>query len=138
MIYIWIAAIVVLSLIEINTVNLTTIWFVGGAIAAAAVSFVTDDFLLQFGVFVSVGTLLLATTRKTLLRFVDKRKVATNADRVIGMEGVVTEAIAPMETGEVRVDGKRWTAFSDEELAEGTVVAVLAIDGVKLQVERRP
>lgn len=52
------------------------------------------------------------------------------------MEGIVTEDIYPASIGEVKVDGKRWSAISEEELKKGTLVTILSIDGVKLKVEK--
>lgn len=135
MIILWIIVIVILTIIEAITVNLTTIWFVGGGIAALGTSFLTDNFAVQFGVFVIVGVLLLTTTRPAAVRFLKKKSVATNADRVINMQGIVTEEITPTRTGEIQVDGKSWTAFAEEKIETGKIVRVLAIEGVKLKVE---
>lgn len=38
--------------------------------------------------------------------------------------------------GEVKVDGKRWSAVSKEKCLKGDTVKVLKIDGVKLIVEK--
>ena len=135
MMILWIIVIVILTIIEAITFNLTTIWFVGGGIAALGVSFLTDNFVIQFGVFVIVGVFLLATTRKAAVRFLMKNRVPTNADRVINMQGIVTEEIIPTRTGEIKVDGKRWTAFAEEKIEEGKIVCVVAIEGVKLKVK---
>jgi membrane protein implicated in regulation of membrane protease activity len=135
MIILWIIVIVILTIIEAATVNLTTIWFVGGGIAALGISFLTDNFAIQFGVFVIVGVLLLTTTRPAAVKFLKKKSVPTNADRVINMQGIVTEEIIPTKTGEIRVDGKRWTAFAEERIEEGKIVRVVAIEGVKLKVK---
>jgi membrane protein implicated in regulation of membrane protease activity len=135
MIILWIIVIVILTIIEAATVNLTTIWFVGGGIAALGISFLTDNFAIQFGVFVIVGVILLTTTRPAAVKFLKKKSVPTNADRVINMQGIVTEEIIPTKTGEIRVDGKRWTAFAEERIEEGKIVRVVAIEGVKLKVK---
>lgn len=79
---------------------------------------------------------MLVTTKPLLKRFIKVEQVKTNLDRVIGMKGVVTEKILPLNLGEVKVDGKKWTALSDEELDVGEVVKILNIDGVKLKVEK--
>ena len=65
----------------------------------------------------------------------DKNKQKTNLDRVVGMEGIVTEKISKNNPGEVKVDGKRWTAISDKTIEEGKTVKILKIEGVKLIVE---
>ncbi len=133
----WLAMIVFLVIIEIASINLTTIWFVASAIVSLIVSFFCNWFLLQFGIFVVLGIILLITTRPLLLKLLKVNKVKTNLDRVIGMEGVVTEDIIPLETGEVKVDGKKWSAYSTEKLEKGTLIIVEEINGVKLSVRKK-
>lgn len=76
---------------------------------------------------------------KPVVNKLRKRKVqATNLDRVIGMSGVVTSPILPNEVGEVKVDGKRWSAISsDGVISDGEMVNIVRIDGVKLIVEKK-
>ena len=58
-----------------------------------------------------------------------------NLDRIIGMDGIVTEEIKKNIVGEVKVDGKLWSAVADETIPVDTVVKVEKIDGVKLVVK---
>ena len=132
----WLAAAIVLGVIEAVTVNLVTVWFAAGSLAAMVVSFFTDSFLICFAVFVLVSLLLLLLTRPALKKYVDGKTVATNLDRVVGMRGYVTREITQNEPGEVKADGKLWSAVCEEELPEGTQVDILRIDGVKLVVRR--
>lgn len=136
MVYFWVSMIILLTIIEVCSVNLTTIWFVGSALIALIVSMFCESVFIQVCIFVILGVLLLITTKPLLKRFIKVEKVKTNLDRVIGMKGIVTERIVPLKFGEVKVDGKKWTAFSDEELNEDDVVKILSIDGVKLKVEK--
>ncbi len=135
--FFWILVIIILTIIEIASINLTTIWFVASALVSLAISFVCDNFLLQFGIFVILGIILLITTRPLLIRLLNVDKVKTNLDRVIGMDGIVTNDIVPFEVGEVKVDGKKWSAVSNSKIEVGTKIKVLGIDGVKLKVERK-
>ena len=64
------------------------------------------------------------------------KKEKTNLDRIIGMKGVVTEDIEEMNIGEIKVDGKRWSATSNTTLKVGEKVKILKINGVKVEVER--
>ena len=64
-----------------------------------------------------------------------KHNERTNLDRVIGMEAIVTVEIKKNNPGEVKVDGKKWTAISNKKIKVGTTVKVLEIEGVKLKVE---
>lgn len=135
-VFIWIVIIILLTLVEIMTINLTTIWYVVSAIIALIIAFFSNNFMLQFGVFAVAGTILLLTTRPFLKKLTAHKKEATNLDRVIGMEALVTELIDKNKIGEVKVDGKRWSAYSDQKIDVNCVVKILEIDGVKLKVER--
>ena len=134
MFYFWLAVIIFLGLVEIMTINLVSVWFVASGLVALVLSFITDSFVIQFAVFVILGIILLATTRKTLEKKLVKKE-KTNFDRVIGMKGIVTEEIKENEVGEVKVDGKRWSAVSKHSLKVGDKVKILKINGVKLEVE---
>ena len=135
MFYIWIAIIILLAIVEAMTVNLTTIWFVVSGLFALALSFINDNFMLQVGVFCLVGIILLITTRPIFKKWFSVKKENTNLDRIIGMKGIVTEEIGKNRFGEVKVDGKKWTAFADQKIKVDSTVKVLLIDGVKIKVE---
>ncbi|MBR3738003.1 MAG: NfeD family protein, partial [Eubacterium sp.] len=62
----------------------------------------------------------------------------TNADRCIGEDAVVCEEINNLEAkGQVKVDGKIWSARSSDGsiIPTDTIVTVEKIDGVKLIVK---
>ena len=135
MFYFWLVLVILLGILEGMTVNFVSIWFVISGLVTLLLSFVIDNFVIQFGIFVTLGILLLATTRKSLeKKLIQKEK--TNLDRFIGMKGVVTEEISELLVGEVKVDGKHWSATSVEPLKKGEVVRILKINGVKVEVER--
>lgn len=133
--YMWLIISIILGVVEILTVNLTTIWFVVSALVALFVSFFIDNFLIEMSIFVILGIILLITTRPLLNKLIKVKKENTNLDRVIGMVGVVTEDINKNSIGEVKVDGKRWSAISDKEIKKDTNVKILEVNGVKLKVE---
>lgn len=135
MTWIWLGIIVVLTLLELATVNLVTVWFVASAIVSLILSIFIDNFFIQFLVFVILGMILLVTTRDYLVKLIGEKSEKTNLDRVIGMEAIVTEEISKNKPGEVKVDGKRWTAVSTKKIKVDSTVKVLEIDGVKLKVE---
>ena len=63
----------------------------------------------------------------------------TNLDRVLGDTGRVTETIDNARSaGAVYVDGKTWTARSDDGavIPQGTTVKILRMEGVKLFVRK--
>lgn len=134
---IWLIIIFLLIIAEVSTINLVSIWFIASGIVSLIISIFYDNFYVQFAVFVILGIILLLTTRSFLERFIKPKKESTNLDRVIGMEAVVTEPIKKHVIGEVKVDGKRWSAISKEEFSEGEEVIVEKIDGVKLMVRKK-
>ncbi len=135
MVWIWLGIVICLIFIEILTVNLTTIWFVASGLVSLFLSIFINNYLIQFAVFVIGGVLLLIFTKQYLVNKLNFKSVKTNLDRVIGMEGVVTEDISKNNPGEVKVDGKKWTAISNKSISKGKIVYIKRIEGVKLIVE---
>lgn len=138
MTYVWLVAIIILGFIEAITEGIVSIWFVISGLLALIVSLFTDVFLIQFAIFVIVGIILMITTRSSVSKYLKVNPVRTNLDRVIGMKGIVTEDIKKDNYGEVRVDGKRWTAYSkdDKVIKKDEFVEILNIDGNKLAVKK--
>ena len=131
----WLMAFLVLTFIELITVNLVSIWFAIGSIAALISSYFTDNIYIQIIVFIVVSSVSLFLTRKIVTKLKGKDFEKTNLDRVIGKIGIVTEEITKLEPGEVKVDGKKWSAISTKKISTGSKVEILSIDGVKLKVK---
>lgn len=132
----WIITIIILVFLEAVSINLVSIWFVISGLVSLILSIFIDNFIIEFSVFVVLGAILLITTKPLLKKYFKSNNEKTNLDRVIGMKGVVTLKIEPLVIGEVKVDGKRWSAISDNVINEGELVEVLKIDGVKLIVKK--
>lgn len=132
----WLVIVILLTIIEAMTINLVSVWFIASALVSLFLSFFVSQFYIQFAVFVSLGLVLMLITRPFLVKRLTRDEVKTNLDRVVGMRGVVTEEINKNKVGEVKVDGKRWSALSDSVIKEGEEVIIMAIDGVKLVVRK--
>ena len=131
----WLVLFVILALFELATVNLVSIWFSLGALITTFVSLVTDNIMIHLAVFTISSILLLLLTKPFVKRMKKREGVPTNLDMVIGKTGVVTEKIEKDGIGEVKVLGKKWSAYSDKGVKENSKVKVLSINGVKLKVE---
>ena len=134
----WAVAIVAFGFLEGITAQLVSIWFVLGSIGALITAFCGGDIKLQLIVFVAVTLVTLIATRPIVKKRLNSKVEKTNADRCIGREAVVTEDIDNLvPTGQVKADGKIWTARSatGEKIPAGAVVTVEKIDGVKLIVK---
>lgn len=135
MFYVWFIIAVVLGIIEVLTTNLVSIWFVISALLSMIISLFTDSPLIQIGVFVIVGIALMPISKK-IYKKIKVGNISTNFDRIIGMKGIVTEDITKDNIGEVKVDGKIWSAYSDTNILKGEPVKVLSINSVKIKVEK--
>lgn len=137
MIWVWIAVIIAAVVVEAVSMQLLSIWFAIGGAAALITSFFTDSIAIQAVVFIAVSAAALVIIFPAVRRSLNKKSEKTNADRYIGKLAVVTEDISNINAkGQVKVDNQIWSARSDdgEELAVGTRVKVLRIEGVKLIV----
>ena len=135
----WLIALVALAVLEGVTVTLVSLWFALGALAALITSFFVDNIWVQFAVFLVVSLATLLVIRPLTRRYVTPSQVATNADRAVGAEGIVIQAIGNRKAqGQVTVSGAVWTARSESEevIPQGAQVRVLRIEGVKLIVTR--
>lgn len=132
----WLILVIVLTIIEVATVNLLTIWFVISGIVALILSFFIEDVAIVSTIFAVLGIFLLITTRPILKKYLPTQRERTNIDRVIGMKGIVTEEIKKNVIGEVKVDGKKWSAISNKKIEVGEEVIIDAIEGVKLVVRK--
>lgn len=135
MFYSWLILIILLSIIEMITPNLVCIWFIISGLIALISTFITDLFIIQFAVFVLGGVVLLLMTKVTNKKL-ELKKETTNFDRIIGMNGVITKEINKNNPGEVKVDGKYWTAIANENIKINTIVKIKKIDSTKLIVEK--
>ena len=131
----WMIIFIILILIELCTVNLVSIWFAVGSLASFILSFWVSDITWQIAMFVGVSFISLLLTRKIVQKLRGGKIIRTNLDRVIGQIGIVTEEITKLEPGEVKVDGKKWSAISSKKINVGSKVEILSIDGVKLNVK---
>ena len=134
---VWLALLLFFAVAEAATIALVSIWFAAGALAALLATIFTNDIWIQILLFVVVSAVTMAVVRPLARKYVLPHRVPTNADRVIGREGVITQAVDNLApAGVVVVAGMAWTARSDsgENIPEGTVVTVRRIEGVKLFV----
>ena len=74
MLWIWLGLIIVLTLLEIASKNYVTIWFVFSAAISFILSVFIDSYIIQFLVFVLLGSILLLTVRDKTIKFVKDKK----------------------------------------------------------------
>lgn len=138
---VWLGILVLLVVIELLTMGLTTIWFAGGALVATVASLFGAPLALQIILFLLVSAFLLYFTRPLAVKCFNKDRVRTNAESLVGRQAIVISEIDNLQgIGQVNVGGMEWTArtrVDGVKLPVGSVVTILAINGVKLIVEER-
>jgi len=135
---IWFIAAGILAIIEACTLGLICIWFAGGAAVAAIAAMLGASTLVQVIVFLLASIILIVLTRPLAKKHLNANVEKTNVDAIIGQEGVVEEEISPYQNGQVRADGKVWSATCGEgEIKKGAIVVIKSIKGVTLMVEEK-
>lgn len=135
----WVSAIVVFVIVEAVTAGLASIWFAIGAVAGLITDLMGGPVWLQVVWFVVISVVTLLLTRPLAQKYVNGSTQPTNADRLIGRVGIVTEDIDNVAAaGAVKIDGQVWTARSlqDGVIPAGARVIAREISGVKLIVEQ--
>ncbi len=137
---IWAVAIVAFGAIEGITFQLVSIWFVFGSIAALISAFFGAPIYVQIILWIAVSVAALLLTRPIVKRKLNTKIQPTNLDRCIGENAMVIEEIDNDNAlGQVKIDGKIWTARSVDEqiIPKNSIVKVEKIDGVKLIVSTK-
>ena len=131
----WLIIIILLSIIEAFTINLVSIWFIVSGIITLVISLFTNNIIIQIAVIILLGVILLLSTKNILQKYLTSKNEKTNYDRIIGMKGIVTEKIIKNTVGEVKVDGKLWSAYADKTIQKDSIVEVLEINSTKIKVK---
>lgn len=138
MICIWISVFVITLFIELNTADLTIIWFCVSSLVSFILSLFGISYVIQIVVFVIVSLVLLVATRPLTKNMMNKTLIRTNADRIISSIGIVTKTINPDEIGEVKVGSEYWRAISADNslIEENEKITIISFSGNKVIVSK--
>ena len=139
--YFWLILAVCFLVIELLTVGLTSIWMTGGALAAMIVSALHGPIWLQIVVFFAVTIALLYFTRPWAMKYLNRKRTATNYETILGKKVRVIDRVDNSEgSGRALYNGMEWSAraYNEEETFEKNEDAVVvAIEGVKLILAKK-
>ena len=136
----WLVLLIAFAGIEGITAGLVSIWFCAGSLVALIATWLGASLPVQIGLFAVVAVAAMALIRPRARKWLHPKMEKTNADRILGQEGVVVESIDNLSaSGQVKIDGAVWTARSagDEIIPAGTRIQVERIEGVKAIVIRK-
>ncbi len=141
---IWFLVGLVLLILEFIIPGLVIGFFGAGAWIVAIVcllsAYVAGSINAQLIIFIIASVLSLLLLRKWLKGvFIGHTKsqqdLTEDMKEFIGERAVVKEKITQKAGGKVELHGTNWEAISDEEIAEGTVVEIIAKENLTLKVK---
>jgi len=138
---IWLIAAFVLVILEIATAGFGVICFAIGAVFAALAAGIGANLTWQIIIFAVVSLLTFIFLRPVVIRFLERKSkdVKTNADALIGRQGIVSERIdAEKHTGRVAIDGDDWKAVSEDGsvIEKGKPVEIVKMDSIIVTVKQ--
>jgi len=140
--WVWLGMVVLFTVIELHSYNLTTVWLALAALIMVFLSLFLENLTTpaQILIFLAISAVLLIFTRPLAKRKFRMGKTKTNVDSLVGQHAPVVKAIAEFEKGEVKVNGQIWSAVSADGsgIALGIRCEILRVEGVKLVVRQVP
>lgn len=134
----WLIVAVILFIFEAITVGLVCIWFSFGALGAFAVSFFTENIIIQLLVFVLISAVSFLFVKPVFKRIMPERTNTNNTTRLIGKTVIVIEKITP-NSGRVKVGDISWIAkskYENDVIEINTPVIITDTNSNVLTVER--
>jgi membrane protein implicated in regulation of membrane protease activity len=132
----WLAASVVLAVVELLSMDFVLLMFGLGALAAATVTVLGPPQWLAVAVFAVVSIALLFLLRPALLqRLHSGPTLATGFSNLVGQSALVLQSVDSRE-GRVRIGAEEWSARTPDHHAieAGVEALVIAIDGASAVV----
>jgi membrane protein implicated in regulation of membrane protease activity len=134
--WLWTIFAVVMAIGEIFTAGFFLLPFAIGAAAAAILAWAGAAVLAQWLVFFGVSVFALAYLRRFITRQDESDQPKVGANRWVGTEGIVLEAVDPASgSGMVKIESEEWRATAPQAIAAGSRVVVMEVRGARLVVE---
>lgn len=135
--YIWLIAFLVFLGLEIITPGVFFfLCFSTGAVFSMLASLLGATFQTELIIFCVISVASLLIIRPLFKMYMDKKKIDTNVDSLIGAPAIVIEEIKAKSNGKVKVGGEIWLAVCKEDVEIGSNVVIEAVDGTKLIVKK--
>ena len=139
--WVWLAVVVIATVVELMTLDMTSIWFAFSGIVALILSaFEQINWVIQLVTFIVLSAAMMIglrpICRKFFLRHMNEK---TNVDSLIGKKVYMLSTAKFGESGSVKIADVIWTAIPTKEedtIEAGTIVEIVAIQGNKLIVNQ--
>ena len=135
MVWIWLAVTVIAIVVEIITPELVSLWFAIGGIVGIAFSFIPGlPWWGEIIIFAVLSMILLLSLRPVLSKYLKRKSLATNVDRLIGQDiRMITQADFD-NLGTAKIGDVVWSVKSENQssLLADEIVRIVAVVGNKL------
>jgi inner membrane protein len=124
-----------LTALEILVPGFVIFWFGIAGVVTGLIALILPSIPAQVAIFVILSGILVAASQKIARRWTRPSPGRIGAERLHGIEGLVTEAIRPPFMGMVKVLGELWRAESSVAIEAGQTIRVRRVDGTHVVVE---
>lgn len=135
-IWFWVA--IILTVIEIETLGLISVWFVFGAIVAMITSIFVSSVAIQAIVFITMSIILMIALRSYAVNnFRNKTVRKNNIEELTELPCVIVTDVPEDDLGEIKLQGKIWRCRSETGVTykQGDHPNVLRIEGNTIILE---
>lgn len=140
MIWIWLSIVVIATVIEIFTMDMSSIWFsVAGVVSMIMAVFPSVSWEAQLIVFVVISIAALLGLRPIAKKYLLKKTDGkTNADLIIGKTVKAIDAYNEENLGTAEINGVVWNICEQNNtpIQQGEKAEVVGIEGNKLIVKK--
>lgn len=136
---VWTLVCVLALILEVTSGTFYLMCFSIGASCSIVLSLFASPFYLQVILFAFASAVCVFCVRPFAVKYLHPTTSdrTSNAEALIGREGIIIEPITAEKPGYVKVDGDEWRAVSanGESIVKGTVVRIKAMDSIIVTVE---
>ena len=139
-IILWLAVVVIAIIIEIETVQIVSIWFAASALVTMILAAFNCPLDIQLIVFVLLSVILFLVSRPLVKKLNKGKSENSTVESMIGEKVVVTKEIKVGETGEIKAKYDKYTAIAPCETTNipiDTLCVIKEIRGNKVIVEEK-
>ena len=135
----WGALFIAFVIAEIATVAYVSVWFAVASLVSFVLALCDVSLKVQFIVFVVTSVAVFLITRPLVSKLSKGKIVPTNADALIGKEGIVRVEVDNLKSqGRVYVNGLEWAAksFDGSVIEKDEKVIICSIEGASLIIRK--
>lgn len=139
-ILLWLAIVIIAVIVEIETVQLVSVWFAASGLITMILAAFNVPFEIQLVVFVVLTSLLFFISRLLVKKINNSKSDNSTIESMIGEEVLVIKEIKVGEIGEIKARYDKYSAIAPNEnndIPVDTVCIIKEIRGNKVIVETK-